>query len=84
MSLMSMIWIPLYAAYYLITEPGTLKQVGTVHVLRIYREYLNYMVYDIKKKHKKNSGRCKNKTQFFFKSMMLRLTIIIMMSKRYY
>lgn len=27
-SLMSMIWIPLYAAYYLITEPGTLKQVG--------------------------------------------------------
>lgn len=32
MSLMSMIWIPLYAAYYLITEPGTLKQVGTIHV----------------------------------------------------
>lgn len=27
MSLMSMVWIPLYAAYYLITEPGTLKQV---------------------------------------------------------
>ncbi|VVC33587.1 Sodium:neurotransmitter symporter [Cinara cedri] len=25
-SLMSMVWIPLYAVYYLITEPGTLKQ----------------------------------------------------------
>lgn len=27
LSLISMVWIPLYAAYYLITEPGTLKQV---------------------------------------------------------
>lgn len=30
-SLMSMIWIPLYAIYYLVTEPGTLKQVGTIN-----------------------------------------------------
>lgn len=27
LSLISMVWIPLYAAYYLLTEPGTLKQV---------------------------------------------------------
>jgi hypothetical protein len=30
-SLMSMIWIPLYAVYYLMSEPGTLKQVGTIN-----------------------------------------------------
>lgn len=26
-----MIWIPLYAIYYLITEPGTLRQVGIMN-----------------------------------------------------
>lgn len=35
-SLMSMVWIPLYAVYYLITEPGTLRQVGPKRQLHYY------------------------------------------------
>lgn len=37
-SLISMVWIPLYAVYYLMTEPGTLKQVRIVFNIQCIKD----------------------------------------------